>query len=467
MKHRFDTVVEPSDPFFHCKLGRSIYAEPLTRIIADSNDGLVLAINNEWGVGKTTFIKMWERFLTNNEYKTIYLNAWESDYNDSPLVAFLAELKMKCGKENQDKLNNVFKKGTLVLKSAIPAIVESISKYAGAGTGVSEIMKKLFEGAGDILSQEVDSFIKKKEDLKEFRKHLEDYVIAESPTQKLVFFVDELDRCRPSYSVELLEVIKHFFSVKGIAFVLSIDKEQLCHSINGFYGSAHFNSTEYLRRFIDLEFTLPILDKNNYIDHLVEVLNFRDFFLNEIRVSNSQVNRDKIIFKQTAYFLSHSKNLNLRQIEKLMTHSRIALRSFNKDSYVFPNVLLLIIFLKQHQPNIYQNIQLCSLRVDIFSNEIFECFKSVASTSNINFSLDAISKLLILYNKRRLDLYDEQIDLLEQTPTKEYKLNEMLTFKTLFIQELDEGIKRNINSRLSDITLDHLLNKIDFAENFK
>lgn len=67
-----------------------------------------------------------------------------------------------------------------------------------------------------------------------------------------MFFIDELDRCRPTFAIELLERIKHLFDIQNIVFVLSIDKEQLEASTAAAYGSA-INAPEYLRRFIDLE----------------------------------------------------------------------------------------------------------------------------------------------------------------------------------------------------------------------
>lgn len=62
-----------------------------------------------------------------------------------------------------------------------------------------------------------------------------------------MFIIDELDRCRPRYAVEVLEQIKHLFSVPGIVFVLSIDKVQLGNAIRGFYGSDLIDADEYYK----------------------------------------------------------------------------------------------------------------------------------------------------------------------------------------------------------------------------
>lgn len=71
----------------------------------------------------------------------------------------------------------------------------------------------------------------------------------------VVVLVDELDRCRPSYAIEMLEVIKHFFTTKNFVFIVATDTSQLTHSINAVYG-ANFDSSQYLKRFL--------IEKQNY-----------------------------------------------------------------------------------------------------------------------------------------------------------------------------------------------------------
>ena len=64
----------------------------------------------------------------------------------------------------------------------------------------------------------------------------------------LFILIDELDRCRPNYAIELLENIKHIFDIPGIVFIVATDSKQLSHSINAVYGSK-FASEKYLKRF--------------------------------------------------------------------------------------------------------------------------------------------------------------------------------------------------------------------------
>ena len=77
--------------------------------------------------------------------------------------------------------------------------------------------------------------------------------------------VDELDRCRPNYSIEMLEVIKHFFTTKNFVFVVATDSTQLQKSIKAVYG-ADFDSKQYLKRFFNREARLAPPDLKTFIE---------------------------------------------------------------------------------------------------------------------------------------------------------------------------------------------------------
>ena len=87
--------IKPSkeNPFAKDLLMRKQYADVLTQIVKHAEDGFTLSINADWGYGKTTFVKMWEAMLQSDEYKTIYFNAWESDFVADPMMALIDGLR--------------------------------------------------------------------------------------------------------------------------------------------------------------------------------------------------------------------------------------------------------------------------------------------------------------------------------------------------------------------------------------
>ena len=82
---------------------------------------------------------------------------------------------------------------------------------------------------------------------------------------RLVVFIDELDRCKPSYAVQLLERIKHYLYDDRITFVFSVNLGELQHTIKHYYGNT-FDACRYLDRFFDLKIDLKLIDINKFIE---------------------------------------------------------------------------------------------------------------------------------------------------------------------------------------------------------
>ena len=244
IKHQ-ELVIPKDEPFKNCQLDREKYASVLTDIVESYSEGFVLSINNAWGTGKTTFIKMWKQHLENQGFQTIYFNAWENDFDSNPLVAIMSELKtlINGDKDRENKFKSALEKAAILVKNITPALVNALSKKYIGETG-ADLLENTTKAAVEIFESEINIYTNKKETIKQFKVKLGEFIKAKSDQKPLVFIIDELDRCRPDYAVELLEKIKHFFSIPGIIFVLSIDKVHLSSSVKGFYGSDQINADE-------------------------------------------------------------------------------------------------------------------------------------------------------------------------------------------------------------------------------
>src|SRR5699024_10803320 len=77
--------------------------------------------------------------------------------------------------------------------------------------------------------------LKEKKDIEQQVGEFFDALLPEKGN-RLVVFIDELDRCKPSYAVRLLERIKHYFSHENITFVFSVNINELRHTIEKHYG---------------------------------------------------------------------------------------------------------------------------------------------------------------------------------------------------------------------------------------
>lgn len=464
IKHK-DLDIPPGNPFENCKLNRQQYADILTSIVQNYADGFVLAINNEWGTGKTTFVKMWQQQLENEGLKTLYFNAWENDYADDVLVALLSELEELKEKKNEKKYRNVLEKAAPYVKRIVPGITKAAAKMVGLDELVQAAIDGTISVGVDEMEKAVKSYGKRKEGVKEFRESLEKFVESSASKRPVVFIIDELDRCRPNYAVSLLEQIKHLFSVPGIVFVLSIDKVELGNAIRGVYGSEKIKADEYLRRFIDLEYKIPKPEIKDFCKYMVNYFKFDEFLFSGERIQYSKLKNDKQQFIDFAYILFGIKNLSLRQIEKIFAHTRIVLNMFQANQYIFPPSLLMLVYLFQHQNNNVKSIQERKINLQEFLDMLELLLIKGVNDENRRFIVYTLGSLLRFYYNHIREK-DYSLKLL----TKDH---ESEGSKLTIISKIDnsenniDSIKIQESFRFDNndtISIMYLLNKISLSE---
>ena len=349
--------VSLDDPFSNDKLMRKPEVENLSRLLRNISSPIVLSVNAPWGAGKTTFLEMLHADLLSKGCKAIYFSAWEADFANDPLLAFLGEMNQGLesyfndNAESRQAWEKARRFGAHILKKGIPALV----RIGTAGViDTSEMVggesSKLMEGLSKDL---VEEYSRGKSAIASFKenvvKALEN---KEGETNKLYIFVDELDRCRPTYSVELLERVKHLLDVEGLVFVLALDKQQLAHSVRAIYG-AEFDALGYLRRFIDLEYNLRRAELDKFIDQLFETFNFNMFF--DARTKYPSLKYEPEHLKNVFKMLAKSNRLSLREVEQLFSKVNLVILSTQENTHVYPALLAFLLFAKEYHQNIYKN----------------------------------------------------------------------------------------------------------------
>jgi hypothetical protein len=466
IKHH-DIVFDPQSPFANCKLDREKYAKILTSIVSTYADGFVLAINNEWGTGKTTFAKMWQQYMQNQDLKTLYFNAWENDFDINPIAAIMAELKKLLPSGNQILYNSLLKKGAVLAHNILPAVLKGVTKRYLDVDEVIGAIEGASKGATEILKNEIENYAKKQKGFKEFRNELEKFVSETIEKRPLIFIIDELDRCRPDFAVEVLEKMKHFFSVPGIVFVLCIDKTQLENAIKGFYGSEHLNATEYLRRFIDIEYTIPQPSTKAFCNYLYDYFLFDEFFQDPTRKNNPEWHMDKESFIDFSAMLFEAKRLSLREQEKIFAHARLSLKSFQYNNYVFPSVYVFLVYLKCYYADIYLKIKNRELGLQQFINEVENILPDAILKRNPRYLGHISAMLLFLYYHfyRDIDYDCKLIEVNEKDNSKQILVNSKYdpNNKNSLLANYIDSFSRVIYS----LKISFLTDKIDLMENFK
>ncbi|MEZ9743036.1 P-loop NTPase fold protein [Vibrio splendidus] len=283
------------------KLDRAKYATFLTKLLAsqgydkareedEQKQNYVLNLNSEWGSGKTYFLKRWSEDVK-EFYPTVYIDAWQKDYSDDPLMTVISsiieQLREQAGKDKDAPEFKVPRKLIGLLKSAAPGIARGLFKrYVGidptmimnAEDDNEEIGQITDEdgkpidmsfAASEVVKNLIDEHDAKSAAIESLKKSVFKWVEAvvgiKGKSLPAFIFIDELDRCRPSYAVEMLETIKHIFNIEGIVFVVATDTEQLQHAVKAVYGEG-FNAKIYLGRFFNSRYSLKSPNLENFLE---------------------------------------------------------------------------------------------------------------------------------------------------------------------------------------------------------
>ena len=290
------------------------------RLLQNIENIQTITINGAWGSGKTFFVKQIQLLmkalnpmsemsdekkkrilgrlrLANEEMKdnydlAIYYDAWENDSDNNPILSIIYQICKELGIDY-----------SLSQKKEIVKIGSKIIELF-TGHDFTEMIKTLQ------VEDPFKEFSKEKDLQNQIREFLSK--ILEERGNRLVVFIDELDRCKPSFAVQLLERIKHYLVDERIIFIFSVNISQLQHTISQYYGNG-FDSCRYLDRFFDLHIELPPadysnfynymgLDKNYYVDivckRMIEKFNF----------SLREITRFYRIVKTAVYAPTHDKD---------------------------------------------------------------------------------------------------------------------------------------------------------------
>lgn len=273
-------------------LDRKDAAHQLERLIANAPGPYVIAMTSEWGSGKTFFLKAWEKDLLARKRPCVYFNAWETDHAGDPLLALTGCITESLKKQELIKPKRLDSVKTTASKivSQAPSTVSKI--FVGLANHYTDgALEDVKEVVSDTMKLGTDLFLKNNARRKNFTKQLATIAkeatdsVLEQPEDPingakhfpLFIMIDELDRCRPSYVIELLENIKHLFGVPGVVFLLAIDQDQILGVIQHTFGLCDANGRDirqnYLRKFIDVFWKLPEPDAFTYSFYTLKTKN--------------------------------------------------------------------------------------------------------------------------------------------------------------------------------------------------
>lgn len=231
------------------------YVEGLISFIKECNTPMTLAIQGDWGTGKTSIMTMVKSKLqedSKDKIECVWFNTWQfSQFNMGEQLPLLMMSKLVSSVSNG--------KGEITdtLKKIFTGIAGLATGYVSGGASNGEDIQKLFES----------DFVKQVDELKTaFQNMVRERAGAEG---RVVVFIDDLDRLQPGRAVELLEVLKVFLDCEQCVFVLAIDYGVVCRGVKEKYGEdfSDEKGKSFFDKIIQVPFKMPIAEYNiqNYI----------------------------------------------------------------------------------------------------------------------------------------------------------------------------------------------------------
>ncbi|MGE8361276.1 KAP family P-loop NTPase fold protein [Pseudomonas sp.] len=336
---------------------RAELGERLANLLEATNEGLIVGIDGAWGEGKSTFVKMLKGHLRNkNEITTIYFDAFENDYQKDPFIAIAAQIiqqiplpakKSERFKKSAIKATKILAKGALrigVKTATAGALDETIFDELGTSDDIAENTSAALD---KFLTKKLESSKEEKESLNTFKKELENLATSLGNGKPTTFIIDELDRCRPDYCIELLEQLKHLFTVKNLNFLIVTNKTQLLASVRNRYGN-EIDAHLYLQKFFDLWISLPRTD-STYESHPQKYL---DFIIPRLLNEGEKI-KNELIFRSASEIFKHNST-SLRGIEKTLSYISILYNSSKNEYYDHYQVAIAVIcYCKAESPSTF------------------------------------------------------------------------------------------------------------------
>lgn len=419
-------------------------------------------IDAPWGMGKSYFGKSLEELIENKndllsderKIKPIKINAWEVDYYSDPMKSLMAEILEVVSEKEKEEIQKYFES---LVKIGAKKILKTIAKTLMSLLIGKDNCENILDVCNSIISElpESEDFFK---DYKEYRETLLNFKVTLSQSKEYkVIIIDELDRCRPTYAIELLETVKHIFGVKNIIFIFLVNKSQLKSTVSTMYLQED-EYGEYFEKFFDIQFRLPDIDYSNFIKLEYEkykkidsynvknkISNERDLYLESLFLDVFDSNYD-YNFETTP---NKDKIPSIRLFIKAFKKYKLLLKSLsNEEKKHYPVMVLLIIYFLEKEflweesderrmiaflktffllKNLKNPYSICS------PDELFENYRMKSEYTELsNFYWDFYK---ILFYKIG---YDSEIELTNGTKNKTFAL---IT---------DSGI---VNNRILDVSL--------------
>ena len=469
--------IDPNDIWQGDVLNRQVVADEIIQIISTIKQPFVIGMSSRYGTGKTFFAKRCIAELEKRKYAAVYFDAWQNDYAKEPLTGFVHTITKRltelCGPDDvKDVKSRLGSVSRFIAKRSLPLAARLLTRLTVGEKMADELADEIERGAINdvsgiaekLVQDSIDSYDDTLEEMETFKTALSDLAkkVREENEDiqhdQVIVFVDELDRCRPDYTIEILESIKHLFNVEGFIFVLMSDDEAFDASIASVY-SEKISADHYLRKFVDWKVHLPDPTREAYTEHLANVFNLTDIsWLEDTNDYLKGVNNLKGYF--TIFAIAYK--LTLREMDQCFTTLNLALRSFPAPVPLLPIVAYLTVLKAKDQAR-YNELSL--------SKNIHSLSMPNPVPEELNFSSFVMTWILELGAIKNIDEYSKLRRKLQNSSWEKQSYEEInianAAVNYLLNAAYEKGYSGRLgNSKLPETNLNQIFNALEALNKF-
>ena len=418
-------------------LGVRDYMEALSNFIETCETPMTIAIQADWGAGKTSMMNLVKERLSekNKKIETIWFNTWQFsqfDMGDDLPISLLSQFVKRLGGEDSaevvKKLAGLTKKaGGMLAKVALGSAAGELIEGGG------KVVDSLFENNLDVseqivkLKQDIESIVEKK--------------IDKDGNDRVVVFIDDLDRLVPEKAVELLEVMKLFLDIPRCVFVLAVDYNVVIKGLEKKFGSSvdDLKGKSFFDKIIQLPFNLPVAqyDVSKYFKELLHgKFEYKEDDIETfVRLANSSVGFNPRSMKRL---------FNSLQLLKMVASSK---KILDADSVATAEekqrILFAILCLQTAYEPMYRFMLKHKSKID---QSFFDLFQDLETLKESKYYAEI---------KKELNIQDDEDD----------KLLRFIEFLNTFYEaiQLDSDESEDADENLSEKELENLMRFLSFS----
>ena len=360
----------PDDATFgsHDRFDRGLLAKGLTRLISFTNTPNVIALDGRWVAGKTFFLRLWERELRADGYPTIYLNAFSEDYSADAfgaiagaILSSYSEFEVADTKERAEFRRKAANVARIVARGVATSAVKGVTAGIVDLDRLGNVADAVAEELGELTVAQIEAHLEAKskeaDTLADFQRALSELprlISTKNPRMKeqLVFVIDELDRCRPSFALDLLEAIKHFFGVNHVNFVVGANIDALAKSVDKAYGYDGWGR-DYLSRLLPFVVTF---DDGPPDDFRRKLESYLDEQWAGLGITDAHRDKKEGLIAVAAG-IAVRRGLTFREVERVMQNLALVLQFLRPETLSVPPVLMALLFIRNHDASLFNKLK--------------------------------------------------------------------------------------------------------------